>query len=103
MGADDGQAVRREGLVHLPALIALAYKDIDRSRARMAICRGEVYIDGVCMALPDMDVDRARLRGALIHVGTRRPPFQIDAEGRKILRRHPPKSSKPEDPQLGLT
>lgn len=68
----------------------------------MAICRGDVYVAGECVGLPDMDIARSRLRGALIYVGKRRAPFQIDAEGRKILRRHIPKPDEKPDPQLGL-
>lgn len=85
-------------LCHLPQVIALALPDLSVARARMAICHGSVYIDGECIGLPDVDIERDRLCDATILVGARQIKVNADASGvRRVRKRR--KAKKKATPQ----
>jgi tyrosyl-tRNA synthetase len=57
--------------VHLPALLAEAF-GISRSEARRLLTGGGVKIDGDPFAGSELDVEAARLDGAVVQLGKRR-------------------------------
>jgi tyrosyl-tRNA synthetase len=57
--------------VHLPALIAETF-ELSRSEARRLIKQGGVRLDGEVLPSDDLDLEPARLDGALLQVGRRR-------------------------------
>jgi hypothetical protein len=82
-------------LVHLPQIIALALPDLNVPRARMAICHGTVYLDGECLGLPDVDIERDRLRDATILVGLRQIKVNAEATGVRRVRKRRKAKKKP--------
>ena len=58
------------GTVHLPAVIAEAFGH-SRSEARRLLSQGGVKLDGTQLGADDLDVDAARLDGAVLQVGKR--------------------------------
>ena len=67
-------------VVHLPALLAEAF-GISRSEARRLLTGGGVKIDGNPFAGSELDVEAARLDGAVVQLGKRRfKRFRLAAE-----------------------
>jgi tyrosyl-tRNA synthetase len=63
-------AVGDGGLVHLPALLGDAF-GLSRSNARRMLGQGAVKLGGVVLGGDDLDLDPARLDGAVLQVGKR--------------------------------
>jgi tyrosyl-tRNA synthetase len=59
-----------DGKVHLPAVIADGF-GISRSEARRQLGQGGVRLDGEALPADELDVDAARLNGAVLQVGRR--------------------------------
>jgi len=59
-----------DGVVHVPALIADAVGRT-RSDARRMLGQGAVRIDGEALGAGDLDLDAARLEGAVLQIGKR--------------------------------
>jgi tyrosyl-tRNA synthetase len=67
---DEATFSAADGLVHVPALIAGALGRT-RSDARRMLAQGAVRIDGQILGAGDLDLDPARLDGAVMQVGKR--------------------------------
>ncbi|MBA2763345.1 MAG: tyrosine--tRNA ligase [Thermoleophilaceae bacterium] len=57
--------------IHLPELLAGSF-GISRSEARRLLAGGGVKLDGAALGRDDLDLDRARLEGAVLQIGRRR-------------------------------
>jgi tyrosyl-tRNA synthetase len=67
----DAEVEARDGLVHLPALIAAEF-GLSSSEARRLIGQGGVRLDGEPLAAGSLDLPAAELDGAVLQVGKRR-------------------------------
>jgi len=67
---DDHRIAVADGRAHLPAVIADAFGH-SRSEARRLLGQGAVKLDGTALNTADVDVDAARLDGAVLQVGKR--------------------------------
>jgi tyrosyl-tRNA synthetase len=56
--------------VHMPALIAASFGG-SRSEARRKLAQGAVRLDGAALGTADIDLEPARLDGAVLQVGKR--------------------------------
>jgi len=65
--ADVGVA---EGPVHVPAVLASAF-GVSRSEARRLVAQGGVRVDGELLGATELDVERARIDGAVVQLGRR--------------------------------
>lgn len=61
----------RDGLVHLPALVAQAF-GVSTSEARRSLSQGAVRLDGVRLGDEPLDVPRERVDGRVLQLGKRR-------------------------------
>ncbi len=67
---DDVAVGRADGPVHLPAALAVAF-GVSRSEARRLIAQGGVRVNGELLAGEELDVEPARLDGAVVQLGRR--------------------------------
>lgn len=70
-------------IVHMPRLIALG-TGMTPARARNAIMKGDVYVDGWNIGRPEVDLDRSILANAEIRVKDK--TFWINGSADHILR-----------------
>lgn len=73
-----------DDFAHMPALLERAFA-LPRSAGRMAICRGNVKVDGVTIGHPSMDIPRAELAG--VDIAYKEKVITVAADGRSFKHR----------------